>query len=286
MQTASPETAAPQRGHLNGWKRWVGLVLLVAFTIAFILPILWMATMSFQAGEKMFQLSTEWIPSVWHPENYPNALSRAAFGTYFFNSGVVSLIVMAGNLVFCTLAGYGLAKFRFPGDTIVLLLILSTLMLPLEVTLVPTFLIIFNFGWMNSYQGLVGPLLIDAFGVFLMRQSMLSIPNDYIEAARIDGAGEIRILLQIVLPQCIPALAVLAIISFRDSWDQFLWPLTVVSTDAYRTFPLGLVQFGEDYGNPPSEQLAIAALATIPVFLLFLMFQRSINRGFGLSGLK
>lgn len=296
MQTAPPDTAATdtaasdntdtERGHLTGWKRWAGFVALVAFTLAFILPILWMVTMSFQAGEKMFQLNTEWIPSVWHPENYPNALSRAAFGTYFFNSGVVSLLVMAGNLIFCTLAGYGLAKFRFPGDTIVLLLILSTLMLPLEVTLVPTFLIIFNFGWMNSYQGLAGPLLIDAFGVFLMRQSMLSIPNDYLEAARIDGAGEIRILLQIVLPQCIPALAVLAIISFRDSWDQFLWPLTVVSTDSYRTFPLGLVQFGEDYGNPPSEQLAIAALATIPVFLLFLVFQRSINRGFGLSGLK
>jgi multiple sugar transport system permease protein len=286
MTTIPSEEVAASRWQLTGWKRRLGLVLLLAFTIAFIIPILWMVTMSFQAGDKMFQLGTEWIPSVWRPENYPNALSRAAFAGYFLNSGVVSLVVMAGNLIFCTLAGYGLAKFRFPGDSIVLLLILSTLMLPLEVTLVPTFLIIYNFGWMNTYMGLAGPLLIDAFGVFLMRQSMLSIPNDYIEAARIDGAGEIRILLQIILPQCTPALAVLAIISFRDSWDQFLWPLTVVSSDAYRTFPLGLVQFGEDYGNPPSEQLAIAVLATIPVFLLFLVFQRSINRGFGLSGLK
>ena len=139
---------------------------------------------------------------------------------------------MAGNIVFCTLAGYGLAKFRFPGDRFVLLAILSTLMLPLEVTLVPTFLVIHQFGWMNTYQGIVGPLLIDAFGVFLMRQSILSIPTDYIEAARIDGAGELRILLQIIVPQCLPALAVLAIFSFRDSWDQFLWPLTVVSLDA------------------------------------------------------
>ena len=95
-----------------------------------------------------------------------------------------------------------------------------------------------------------------------------------------------RIFLQVILPQCTPALAVLAIFSFRDSWDQFLWPLTVVSIDAYRTFPLGLVQFGEDYGNPPTEQMAIAVLATIPVFLLFIILQRSINRGFGLSGLK
>jgi multiple sugar transport system permease protein len=267
-------------------RRWLGFVALLVLVIAFVFPILWMTTTSFQAGEKMFQLTTEWIPSVLHPENYPNAWSRANFSQYFINSGIVSIAVMAGNIVFCTLAGYGLAKFRFPGDRFVLLAILSTLMLPLEVTLVPTFLVIHQFGWINTYQGIIGPLLIDAFGVFLMRQSILAIPTDYIEAARIDGAGELRILLQIIVPQCLPALAVLAIFSFRDSWDQFLWPLTVVSLDQYRTYNLGLVQFGEDYGNPPTEQMAIAVLATIPVFVLFWVLQRLINKGFGLSGLK
>jgi len=287
---ASLELDTPQpwtlRQYWPGARKAVGLLLLAALAFGFIIPILWMTVMSFQAGEKMFQLRTEWIPSVWHFENYPNAWSRAPFAQYFLNSGIVSLAVMVGNVVCCTLAGYGLAKFRFPGSGLVLLLILSTLMLPLEVTLVPTFLVIHKFGWINSYQGIVSPLLIDAFGVFLMRQSMISIPKDYIEAARIDGAGEIRILLQIIVPQCWPALSVLAIFSFRDSWDQYLWPLTVVSSDALRTFPLGLVQFGEDYGNPPTEQMVIAVLATLPVFLLFAILQRSINRGFGLSGLK
>jgi multiple sugar transport system permease protein len=287
---ASLDTNALQSGALRrywpGLRKAIGLVLLAALTFGFIIPILWMTVMSFQTGEKMFQLRTEWIPAVWHFENYPNALSRAPFAQYFLNSGIVSLSVMVGNVVFCTLAGYGLAKFRFPGSGLVLLLILSTLMLPLEVTLVPTFLVIHKFDWMNTYQGIVSPLLIDAFGVFLMRQSMISIPKDYIEAARIDGAGELRILLQIIVPQCLPALSVLAIFSFRDSWDQYLWPLTVVSIDSLRTFPLGLVQFGEDYGNPPTEQMVIAVLATLPVFLLFAILQRSINRGFGLSGLK
>ena len=272
--------------YLRVLRKSVGLTLLATLAFAFLIPILWMTVMSFQEGGKMFDLRTEWIPSVWHFENYPNALSRAPFTQYFINSGVVSLTVMATNVVFCTLAGYGLAKFRFPGSALVLLLILSTLMLPLEVTLVPTFLIVHKFEWINTYQGIVAPLLIDAFGVFLMRQSIISIPSDYIEAARIDGAGELRILLQIIVPQCVPALSVLAIFSFRDSWDQFLWPLTVVSIDALRTYPLGLVQFGEEYGNPATEQMAIAVLATLPVFLLFLMLQRSINRGFGLSGLK
>ncbi len=267
-------------------SRWLGALSLLALTCAFVFPIVWMTLTSFQAGEKMFQLTTEWIPSVWHPENYPNAWSRANFSRYFFNSAVVSIAVSLGNIVFCTLAGYGLAKFRFPGDRFVLLAILSTLMLPLEVTLVPTFLVIHKFGWINTYQGIIAPLLIDAFGVFLMRQSILAIPTDYIEAARIDGAGELRILWQIIVPQCLPALAVLTIFSFRDSWDQFLWPLTVVSLDQYRTYNLGLVQFGEDYGNPPTEQMAIAVLATIPVFVLFWILQRGVNKGFGLSGLK
>ncbi len=278
-------TNSPMR-YFSGLRKWVGLALLAALAFAFLVPILWMTVMSFQEGGKMFDLRTEWIPAVWHFENYPNAMSRAPFLQYFLNSGIVSLTVMLGNVVFCTLAGYGLAKFRFPGSGLVLLLILSTLMLPLEVTLVPTFLIVHKFEWINTYQGIVAPLLIDAFGVFLMRQSILSIPSDYIEAARIDGAGELRILLQIIVPQCLPALSVLAIFSFRDSWDQFLWPLTVVSIDALRTYPLGLVQFGEEYGNPATEQMAIAVLATLPVFLLFMVLQRSINRGFGLSGLK
>jgi multiple sugar transport system permease protein len=154
------------------------------------------------------------------------------------------------------------------------------------VTLVPTFLVVHKFGWINSYQGIAGPLLIDAFGIFLMRQSIISVPTDYIEAARIDGAGELRILWRIIVPQCWPALAVLAIFAFRESWDQFIWPLTVISVDQLRTYPLGLVIFNEDYGTPPTEQMAIAVLATIPVFALFLLLQRWINRGFGLSGLK
>jgi ABC-type glycerol-3-phosphate transport system permease component len=267
-------------------RGWFGSLLLAALAFAFVVPILWMLTTSFQAGEKMYDLTTVWIPSAWHLENYSNALSRSPFAQYFLNSGIVAVAVMVTNVVFCTIAGYGLAKFRFPGDRYVLLVILATLMLPLEVTLVPTFLVIHQFGWLNTYQGLAGPFLIDAFGVFLMRQSMLSVPSDYIEAARMDGAGELRILLQIIVPQCLPALAVLAVFSFRDNWDQFLWPLTVVSRDEFRTFPLGLVRFAEDYGSPPTEQLAIAVLATIPTVLVFAILQRAVNRGFGLSGLK
>jgi len=277
---------AGRRAKLRHVLPWLGVPPLAALVLLFILPIIWMVSTSFQSGEKMYQLTTEWIPRVWHPENYPNALSRSAFPRFFLNSAVVSVAVMVGNVVFCTLAGYGLAKYRFPGDRFVLLAILSTLMLPMEVTLVPTFLIIHKLGWLNTYQGIFAPLLVDAFGIFLMRQFILKIPTDYIEAARIDGLGEFGILWRIIVPQCKSAIAVLAIFAFRDSWDQFLWPLVVVSRDEFRTFPLGLVRFGEDYGNPPTEQMAIAVLATIPVFVLFILLQRFVKTGFGLSGLK
>lgn len=274
------------RSLLHHSVRVIGFVLLLGITAAFVFPIFWMVTSSFQAGDKMFELDGEWIPSEWHPENFPNALARANFPLYFLNSAIISVIVTGSNLLFCTMAGYGLAKFRFRGDRIVLLATLSTLMLPIEVTLVPTFLVVHQFGWINTYQGIAAPLLVDAFGIFLMRQSMLAIPSEYIEAARIDGAGEISILWKIIVPQCWPAIAVLTIFSFRESWDQFIWPLTVVSVDRLRTYPLGIVIFNEDYGTPPTEQMAIAVLATIPIFLLFVVLQRWIKQGFGVSGLK
>jgi ABC-type glycerol-3-phosphate transport system permease component len=265
---------------------WLGMLPLAALTFLFVLPIIWMITTSFQPSDKMYQLTIEWIPSVWHPENYPNALTRWPFPLYFLNSAIISVSVMLGNLIFCTLAGYGLAKYRFRGDKILLIIILSTLMLPMEVTLVPTFLLIHKLGWLNSYKGIVGPILIDAFGVFLIRQFIIRIPSEYIEAARIDGAGELKILWRIILPQCKPAIATLAIFAFRDSWDQFIWPLVAVSVDEYRTFPLGLVRFSEDFAAPPNEQMAIAVLATIPVVLVFWILQRSLRTGFTLTGLK
>ncbi len=265
---------------------WLKMLPLIALTLLFVFPIIWMFSMSFQSGDKMFEMTFEWVPKVWHFENYPHALSRADFPRFFLNSGIVSLSVMLGNMIFCTLAGYGLAKYRFAGAKLALLAILSTLMLPMEVTLVPTFLVIKWFGWTNSLKGIVAPLLVDAFGVFLMRQFIIKVPTEYIEAARIDGAGELSILWRVILPQCKPALATLAIFAFRDSWDQYLWPLVVVTTDEFRTYPLGLVIFEEQYNIPQNEVLVIAVLATIPALVVFWLLQKFLRTGFTLTGLK
>ncbi len=272
------------------WSRLIPPALIVAalsvLTFGFLLPIIWMVSTSFQAAEKVFALPLEWVPAVLHPENYPNALSRAPIPRYFWNSAIAAVAVTISNLALCTMAGYGLAKFRFPGHRLLLLLILCTLMLPIEVVLVPTFLVVKQFGWLNSFQGLVAPLLVDAFGVFLMRQFILGIPQDYIEAARIDGAGEFTIFSRVVVPQCLPALTALAIFAFRDNWDLYIWPLVVISKDELRTLPLGFVRFTEDFTNSQAEQMAIAVLTMLPVALLFLLMQRGFMRGIALSGLK
>ncbi len=251
-----------------------------------LLPYFWMVSSSLKTGAEVFELPIHWIPQETQWENYPNALSRGAFGIYFFNSTIVALAVMAGNLLFCSLAGYGLAKFRFPYRGLCFRFILSTLMLPLEIVLVPTFLVVREFGLVNTYGGLIAPLAVDAFGVFLMRQYIKDLPDSLIEAARMDGCSEFGIFWRIILPNCKPALGAMALLTFRDNWDQFLWPFIVASNDALKTFPLGLAQMEGIDSAAYHEIMAVAVIGMIPAAFIFLFFQRAFVRGITLSGLK
>ncbi|MFP6890852.1 MAG: carbohydrate ABC transporter permease [Nitrospinota bacterium] len=269
--------------------RWGGgfISLLTVLGVGVVLlPYFWMVSSSLKTGAEVFELPIHWIPQETQWENYPNALSRGAFGIYFFNSTIVAVAVMAGNLIFCSLAGYGLAKFRFPCRELCFRFILSTLMLPLEIVLVPTFLVVREFGLVNTYGGLIAPLAVDAFGVFLMRQYIKDLPDSLIEAARLDGCSEFGIFWRIILPNCKPALGALALLSFRDNWDQFLWPFIVASSDALKTFPLGLAQMEGIDSAAYHEIMAIAVIGMIPAALIFLFFQRAFVRGIALTGLK
>ena len=268
----------------------LGGALISVFTVAgvgvMLLPYFWMVSSSLKTGIEVFDLPIQWIPEVIRWENYPNALSKGAFGVYFYNSFVVAFAVMGGNLVFCTLAGYGLAKFRFPHRELCFRFILSTLMLPLEIVLVPTFLVVRELGLVNTYGGLIAPLAVDAFGVFLMRQSIRDIPDSLIEAARMDGCSEFGIFWRIIFPNCKPALGALALLAFRDNWDQFLWPFIVATSDHLKTFPLGLAQLEGIDSAAYHEIMALAVLGMIPAAFIFLFFQRAFVRGITLTGLK
>jgi multiple sugar transport system permease protein len=271
------------------WRR-AGGRLLTLLTIAGIavtlLPYFWMVSSSLKTGAEVFELPIRWLPRELQWSNYPNALARGAFAVYFFNSAVVALAVMAGNLLFCSLAGYGLAKFRFPYREASFRAILSTLMLPLEIVLVPTFLVARGLALVNNYGGLILPLAVDAFGIFLMRQAIKDLPDSLLEAARLDGCSERGIFWRVVLPNCKPALGALALLTFRDNWDQFLWPLVVASRDTLKTFPLGLAQMEGIDSAAYHEIMAIAVVGMIPTALIFLFFQRAFVRGIAVSGLK
>ncbi|HEV7706650.1 MAG TPA: carbohydrate ABC transporter permease, partial [Asanoa sp.] len=214
----------------------VGLLVVVG-------PFVWMALSSLKPEGEIRSVPPTWLPETWTLDNFRDLFSRLDFPLYFFNSALVAVAVTAGNLLFCSLVGYALAKLHYPGKRVLFLAVLGMLMVPGMVTFVPQFVLVSNMGLTNSYAGLILPFLVGPFGVFLMRQFLQSIPDDLIEAARVDGAGEMRIFWRIVLPLCRPALATLGILTFLASWNNFLWPLVVASTEDKYTLPVALALY-------------------------------------------
>jgi multiple sugar transport system permease protein len=290
LRTQAPEQLRAKRGWLAQLAKRRGSIVvfcaLVTIALAVLLPFYWMISSSLRTMDHMFSLPIQWIPDPVNWQSYVLAWQAQDFTRYFFNSGFVAIVITIGNVILCSLAGYSLTKFTYRGRSLMFILILSTMMLPLEVTMVPLFLIVKELGWQNSYQGLIVPFLVDGFGVFLMRQYMLSIPKDLIDSARIDGASELRIFWMIVMPLCKPALVALAVFTFREAWDMYIWPLIIITKDALRTLPLGISLFMSSYGTSWDQLMAIAVLGTLPMILLFFFLQRAFIQGIAATGLK
>ena len=220
-------------------------------------------------------------PSEWRWSNFTLPFKQTAFERYYLNSVVVGVSVTALNVVTCTLAGYSFSKFDYRGRNLLFFLVLATLMIPLEVIYVPLYALVFKLGWVNSFAGLIIPSGTSAFGIFLMRQSMESVPDELIDAARIDGAGELRILRSVVAPMMVSPMAALALFIFMANWDSHLWPLLVASDDAHRTLPVGLaaMQANNLGASGIPTMMAAAVLALLPTLVLFLVLQRKFVEG-------
>jgi multiple sugar transport system permease protein len=250
-------------------------------------PSLYMVSASLMSSQDFFSTEVRLLPSTIYTQNYIEVFTKFNFGNYLNNSLIVTGAVVLLNLIFTPMVGYSLAKFDYPGKTVLLLFVLATIMIPFTAILIPLFLIIRSFGWVNTYLGLIMPFAMSAFGVFLMRQFILAVPDDYIDAGRIDGASELRIYFQIVVPLIQPAMITLAIVVFVASWDEFLWMLVVTTGDALRTLPIGLAKFVEQYRTRYELMMAGSVVAAAPVVLVFLAVQRRFLQGMaGLSGLK
>lgn len=267
----------------NWWIYLIGLVGLIVVAA----PFLWMVLGSFKTQGELLRVPPTWLPDDPTAQNYDDLFSKANFPRYFLNSTIVALVVTAGNLTFCSMIGYALAKLRFKGRNALFVLVMATLMIPGMVTFVPLFVLVTNAGLANSYPGLILPFLVSPFGVFLMRQFFSGLPDDLIDAGRVDGSGELGIFARIMLPLTRPALATLGILTFLASWNNFLWPLVIAQTEDKYTLPVALALYstGQNAQNF-GLLMAGAVVVVVPVLVIFLFFQRHVTRGIAITGLK
>jgi multiple sugar transport system permease protein len=257
--------------------------------IIMIAPIVWMISTSLKPEGQVLSATPRWIPETVTLENYAELLSRSAefpVARWFFNSIFVSLSVTFLVLVVTSTAAFAFSRLHFKGRDALFLFVVATMMVPAQVSLIPVFLIVQEFSWFNTYQGLIVPGLANAFGVFLLRQFFIRIPVELEEAAVMDGANVYIIFWKVILPLAKPALATLAIFTFLASWNDFVWPLIVTNDVDMRTLPVGLTVFQGRFLTEYGITMAAAAIATIPVVIAFLFFQKRITEGIALTGLK
>ena len=272
---------------MRGRAPWWLYVLLSLGMLLMIGPFVWMLLGAFKTNQDFIRTTPTLLPETWTLDNFQRLFSKQDSVRYFLNSAAIAIVVTVANLIFCSMAGYALGKLKFAGHRPLMGLVLATLMVPGSVTLVPLFVLMSKLGLVNSYAAVTLPFFAGAFGVFLMRQFMSSVPDELIKAARVDGAGEWRIFTRIVLPLLKPALAALAVFQFLLTWNNFLWPLVALTDQSKYTLPVALATFSigqnkADYGLLMAGSVALVA----PVIVLFLALQRHFTQSIAMTGLK
>ncbi len=259
------------------------IVLLVG-GIAMVAPFGWMIATSLKPATEVFL--GNFLPVSPTLGNYLTVLAKVPFARWYLNSLVVATLVTLSVAFFDSLTGFALAKYEFRGKNIIFVFILSTLMVPTEMLIIPWFILSNSLNWVDTYWGLMFPGVMTAFGAFLMKQFMESVPSDLLDAARMDGVSEFGLFWRIALPLVKPALAALCIFTFLGNWNAFLWPVIITEKMDMRTVPVGLSFFSGEAGSAWELIMAGASMATMPVLIVFLFFQRQIIKGIALTGLK
>jgi multiple sugar transport system permease protein len=268
--------------------QWIGTALVILAAFPMVAPFAWMLATSLKSGPHAFDLPPSWVPTEWHFQNFLSLFqSNVPFATFVLNSLKVAIVVTVAQLLTCSMAGYAFAHLRFRGTKGIFCLLLTSLMMPIQVTVIPTFLIISGLNLIDTHWAIILPLITNAFGVFLMRQFFLTQPRELIEAARIDGANQFTIFWRIALPLAKPALASLAIITFTNTWNSYFLPLVFLNSWEKMTLPLGMFALSNVYGSGNvSVIMAAVGVAVCPVLILFLVAQRQIVSGMVGSAVK
>lgn len=248
--------------------------LLAAGSFVTVFPFVWMLGTSLKTSYEASAPEIDLVPAVWNWNNYATALRAAPFATYFFNTFVVAIAVMLSVVLTSLLAGYVFARLPFRGRNIVFAFLLATMMVPFEVALIPNFLLIRDLGWYNSYAALIVPWCASAFAIFLVRQAFLALPNDYFDAARVDGCGHLRFLAWIAAPLVKPALVTSALFSFLGSYNSLIWPMVVTNTEDMRLIQYGLTVFGGETGVQTNLLMCASTIVILPTVALYFAAQR------------
>lgn len=259
---------------------------LIILSITMLIPFFWMISTSLMGELEVYSYPPKFIPDKIMWNNYIDAFKILPFDRYFINSIIVTLLSVVGQLVTCSMAAFAFSRMNFKGRNLIFGIYISTMMIPAIVTLIPSFLIINTFGWMNSYWALITPLLTSVWGIFLLRQFFQTIPKDYEDAARIDGAGDFIIYSKIILPISKPALATLAVFSFMGTWKDFLWPLIVTNSNEMRTVEVGIAMYHSLHSTNWPYQMAAAVVVMMPIIIIFFFMQKYFIKGISLSGVK
>jgi len=286
IETQETEPAAGRASSYASAPGWLYAVLGGGLFLM-IVPFIWMVLTSVKPEGEARRVPPTWWPETFTLENYETLFVKLDFPTYFINSVIVASAVTIGNVLFGAMLGYALAKLQFPGKRVVFALVLATLMIPGVVTFVPLFILVTNMGLTNTLTGMWLPFLSAPFGVFLMRQYIIGLPDELIQAARVDGAGELRIFFSVIMPLCGPALATVGILTFLGSWNNFLWPLVVATSEDKYTLPVALALYA--IGQNATQYgllLAGAVVVVIPIIAVFLALQRYIMQGIAMTGIK
>lgn len=270
----------------HSFSRFTLYLLLALTSILMIVPFYWSLSTSLKLEQFVFSNPPQWIPNPLTWANYIHVLTRIPFVGYFTNSVIVAIFTTLGHVFFDTLAAYAFAKLSFPGRDKIFFILLLALMVPFQVNMIPLYKIMADLHWNNTYLALIVPNLTSIFGIFLMRQFMLTIPTELLDAARIDGCNEFGVFRRVALPLALPGIATLIIFTFMDTWNAFLWPRIVTSSEKLFTLPVGLAQLQMKNTSNEAQIMAGTVLTALPMIIVFLFMQRQFIEGMTAGALK
>jgi len=267
-------------------RNLIALIILFTGVVIMLFPLFWMVLSAFKTEADVYAYPPKWFPSSWNFKNFLRVFKMVPFGRYYLNSILVTVISTVGQIFISILAAYPLARLRFPFKNLIFMFIVSTMLMPFAVIMIPTFKIVASLKWIDTYQGLIVPFLFSGFSIIFLVQFFSTVPRDLEDAARIDGCGYFRILFNVILPNTKSAIATISIFTFLEHWTEYLWPLIVINTTEMRTLPIGLKYLMTEGGREYNLAMAAALMAILPVVIVYVFCEKQIIESITLTGLK